>query len=301
MLNKQIKIAIFRTVLGYSSDKKNYNWEQKFLNESLNHFKSEEIAGIIDLNIFKPKINNSCDIGLQLFALKNSLPHIKEPYILLLDNNLALINSLEKLILGDDIYVSQYGYNRFDIKSAHYSRSRGEHETVKNIIYNFYKTQINIAIPANNLFVAYDFPFLIKKSVLEKIIDRWIELTMLLFYSRTSKENPITFRSHVYTFAFSITLLEYNITPTVLDIVYFNSVFNKNNEYIFYDMTDDLIVNIPGVGAKTIFRKGEILNPKIYQYESQKLNNTQNTFMSLLNNFIIKQIVGAKTFELIPV
>jgi hypothetical protein len=232
-------------------------------------------------------------------GLKKYLSKIDDCYILLIDQDLIFINTLNLLDVSHPVYASNFGFSRFNIKSKQYTKNFIEFDTIKNLIFSFYKKNINLDCLSENIEI-FDLPILIKKSLLDQIIDRWIELAFMLYASKDGEIFSAKNRQFTYSFAFSLALSEFNILPKELDIVYFNSIGNSNSANLLYDMKDDLLVNSHN-GAATIFKKSRELNEEIYSYKNEQLNKYQNVFMELINNFIIKNKIKATIIGIIPV
>jgi hypothetical protein len=281
-----------------------FNWKSDFLKQTFNDFhKENENIEMIDITTYQNPAyekKSLCNTALDLIGVKNYLNNIDDCYILLLDSDLIFIKSIENLDLTNEVLAASFGFNRFHQKAKRYTRNFLEFNVVKNSVANFYKEKIDNNFNKKLNFV-YDFPIFIKKSILSQIIDEWIELTFLLYSSDDKKSNPIKNQIIGYSFAFSLLMSKLEITPTVLDIIYFNNITNsEDSDKIFYDMKDDLTVNTR-LGAKTFFHKNTLLGDKIYEYDPSILTREQNIFLDLINTYIIRHVIKSSVAEIIPV
>jgi len=129
-----------------------------------------------------------------------------------------------KFILEKETDISGQQYSYMDPKLSEFSK--------KTI--NYYMKYVNLNfIDFLNYYRPIGWPFFVRENVLRKIIDRWIELT-ILFRSTDRDNNPLYKDWICDMFGFNIALAEKKIIPEMIDVMDMPPFDDPNREGTFY-------------------------------------------------------------------
>ncbi len=234
---KKVKIKVL--VLNQEESK---TWQDDVLKQSFeNCHKNEDNVNLHFLNYRSEdesyKLLREQNLyAARLFLIKKLINEAFEDndYIFLINNNFFFISSLNKLIFNEDCCLS-YPFDNIEYRNPGQNINESCWSSIVKITHHIddlvtlYNNKINNTHDINDIYSnikLYGLPIYIKKSFLSLIIDRWIELTILI----GNKMNHID-----WLLSLSLVLFEYNYKidyKNIINICYttsFLSFVNKNS------------------------------------------------------------------------
>jgi hypothetical protein len=271
-------------------------WKNKILKTSFDNFhenyfntKFYFLRDTSKNNVFY-LLNNKNTHAAYLYLLKNLVESYfdNEDYIFLIDKNFFFLSNVNKLIFNQDFSVS-FALNNIYLTNVF--------ENIIDIVHfiiditSFYEKKIcklKEVKPKN--IKLYGLPIYMKKKLFLLIIDRWIELTILL--SENIKPKYAYLKEVVWLMAFSLVLNEYNIIindDKIIDINYTTCLNSEeNNNYILYNYKNNIF---------SIYNNCIVFDNKKYtpwssiNYKEHHLEMSSVKIFTKQFNFIVNHII----------
>jgi len=129
------------------------------------------------------------------------------------------LDRLYLFVEADFIFIDKFDSNTQSIMGQKYNYMNADHNEFTKKVVKFYMEDVN---PSFTDFLSYykpvGWPFLVKENILRKIINRWIELTVL-FRTTDVKNNPLYMNWICDMYGFNIALAENKIIPEIIDVL----------------------------------------------------------------------------------
>jgi hypothetical protein len=229
----------------------------------------------------------------QLYLIKKLIDKQfnEDEYVFLIDSNFLFLSNLNKLNFNQNYCVS-YPLDNIEYRNPMQNTDYNSWYDIIKIVHSINEKinlYLNITYQTHNVnklynnIKLYGLPIYIKKSLLILIIDRWIELTILL-----SNNND----DFIWLLALSLTLFEYNYYITnenIINICYTNSFVSfENKNFLFYNYKYKLISHSTKTEIFNIekYKPWEIINYTLDKHDYKSIQ----IFIDSFNFFVTESL-----------